>query len=87
LGPYPALITTGDLSIQGELYAVDSESLRKLDRAKELGSLFDRQEIELLDGQKAHAYVMHESKVRGRRRLRGTDWRSRFAPRVGRFSR
>lgn len=80
LGPYPALIDTGNLGIAGELFEVDRESLMKLDRAKELGRLFQRAVIELDDGRVAHAYVMEEHQVRGRRRLPGNDWRTRFAP-------
>jgi len=80
LEQYPALIAAGDLQIEGELFEVTSMLLGKLDQLKENGRLFQRGPIELATGQEAQAYLMDEDKLRGRRRLRATDWRKRFAP-------
>lgn len=80
LEQYPALIESGDMSIQGELYELTRDDLRRVDELKENGRLFFRQLITLSDGREAHAFLMDEDKLRGRRRLRGNDWRARFAP-------
>ncbi len=78
LGQFPALILGGDARVEGELYSVSRECLRKLDELKENGRLFHRRAVELEDGRKAQAYFMDEDKLRGRRRLRCSDWRKRF---------
>jgi gamma-glutamylcyclotransferase (GGCT)/AIG2-like uncharacterized protein YtfP len=78
LGAYPALITSGQHVIIGELFEIDVEILRQADRVKELGRLFCREKIELDTGQLVEAYTMDEVLVRGRRRLRTGDWRRRF---------
>ena len=78
LGQFPALIVGGDLQIEGELYEISRECLHKIDELKENGRLFVRRTIELADGRQAEAYLMDEDKLRGRRRLRCTDWRKRF---------
>lgn len=79
LDRFPALIRGGDLQIEGELYTVSRGTLYELDALKENGRLFRRQTIELEMTGKAEAYLMDEDKLRGRRRLRATDWRKRFA--------
>lgn len=80
LEQYPVLIESGDMSIQGELYELSRDDLRRIDELKENGRLFFRREIELAGGRKAQTYLMDEDKLRGRRRLRSNDWRNRFAP-------
>jgi len=80
LGQFPALIVGGDLQIEGELYGVSRATLYKLDALKENGRLFFRRTIELEFVGPAEAYLMDEDKLRGRRRLKSTDWRRRFAP-------
>lgn len=87
LGQFPVLIVSGDLQIDGELYEITRDCLRKLDELKENGRLFERRFIELADGRQAVAYLMDEDKLRGRRRLRCTDWRKRFESSIGPSSR
>jgi len=79
LGQFPALIVGGDLQIEGELYGISRATLYKLDELKENGRLFFRRTIELDGAGSAEAYLMDEDKLRGRRRLKSTDWRRRFA--------
>lgn len=78
LGRYPALIENGHLAIEGEVFEVGVDQLRLIDGRKELGRLFQRRAIRLEDGRSAEVYLMGEDQVRGRRRLRGGDWRRRF---------
>ncbi len=80
LAQFPALIASGDSFVEGELYAVSRECLRRLDELKENGRLFLRKALRLESGQVAQAYLMTEDYLRGRRRLRATDWRKRFEP-------
>lgn len=78
LGQFPVMIVGGDLQIEGELYEVSRDCLRRVDELKENGRLFQRHLIALDDGREAFAYLMDEDKLRGRRRLRAVDWRRRF---------
>ncbi len=80
LGFYPALISDGNVSVVGELYLIDRKSCFHVDVKKECPVLFVRSRVELADGTQADAYFMREDQVRGRRRLKGGDWRARFAP-------
>jgi len=79
---YPALIA-GRMAVIGELYWVDRELRRKLDVTEQCPYLFQREAIELSDGEQVEAYVMRDEQVRGRRRLHVGDWKQRFAPRFG----
>lgn len=80
LGPYPALLENGHVSVVGELYLVDRKRRFVLDVKKECPALFQRIEVRLEDGSTAEAYAMQESQVRGKRRLADGDWKKRFAP-------
>ena len=82
LGAYAALVHGGSTSVRGELYLVDAKARAGLDIHRQVPLLFDRVRIRLDDGSEAHAYVMDESRVRGKRRLHHGDWRKRFAPSV-----
>jgi gamma-glutamylcyclotransferase (GGCT)/AIG2-like uncharacterized protein YtfP len=83
VGQFPAMIVGGDAQVEGELYGVSRELLRRLDELKENGRLFQRRRIELEGGQTAEVYLMEEDKLRGRRRLRVNDWRRRFERPIG----
>lgn len=78
LGQYPAMIVGGEQYVEGELYRISRDCLFKIDELKENGRLFHRRSVELSNGEHVEAYLMDEDKLRGRRRLRGTDWRRRF---------
>ncbi len=87
---FPALIESGNMQVEGELFVLSRELLRRTDELKENGRLFFRRPVRLSDGTRAEAYFMHEDKLRGRRRLRTGNWRKRFEPsplRVGRRGR
>ncbi|HEY2510003.1 MAG TPA: gamma-glutamylcyclotransferase family protein [Polyangiaceae bacterium] len=78
LGPYPALVTGGTTPIAGEVYELDVAQLAAIDVHEEVPRLFNRVRIELADGRSVDAYVLNRDQVRGRRRIRSGDWRTRF---------
>lgn len=80
LDVYAAMIVAHDGVVDGELYEISRELRRTLDVHKEVPVLFERHAIALSDGTRADTYLMPESRVVGRRRLRQGSWRLRFAP-------
>ena len=80
LNVYAALIPDGKVAVHGELYAVDLETRRQIDVARQVPILFQRATIRLADGSDAETYLMATDQVRGKRRLAHGDWRKRFAP-------
>lgn len=73
------LVEGGDGAVIGELYEISYDTLRACDRRRDSPTLFERREIPLEDGSVAHAYVLRQDQARGLRRVRGGDWRQRFA--------
>jgi gamma-glutamylcyclotransferase (GGCT)/AIG2-like uncharacterized protein YtfP len=80
LGMYAALVPDGKVAVHGELYAVDLETRRAIDVARQVPVLFQRMPIRLADGTQVETYAMATDQVRGKRRLAHGDWRARFAP-------
>ena len=78
LGPYPALVAGGETAIAGELYELPVAMLAAIDVHEQVPILFKRRRIELQDGRIADAYLLDPDQVRGRRRIRSGDWRTRF---------
>jgi gamma-glutamylcyclotransferase (GGCT)/AIG2-like uncharacterized protein YtfP len=78
LGVYPALVAGGSTAVAGELYEVTTTLLATIDVHEEVPRLFNRLMVELDDGRRAHAYLLERDQVRGRRRIRSGDWRTRF---------
>jgi len=56
LGAYPALIVSGSDHVVGELYRVTREHLLRLDVFE--GTDYERGEVELESGTRAHAYLL-----------------------------
>jgi len=79
-----ALVRGGADRVRGELFGVDATTLMRIDVLRRVPLLFQRTRITLADGSVAETYLMSVEDVRGRRRLSGGDWQSRFAPRAGR---
>ena len=84
LNVYAVLIPDGKVAVHGELYAVDLETRRRIDVARQVPVLFQRTGLRLADGNDVETYVMHPDQVRGKRRLSHGDWRKRFSPAIGR---
>ena len=80
LNVYAALIPDGQVSVQGEVYAVSLEMRRRIDVQRQVPILFRRGVIRLLDGSTVETYLMTADQVRGKRRLAHGDWQKRFAP-------
>jgi gamma-glutamylaminecyclotransferase len=78
LGPYPALVAGGTSAVAGELYEVTAQALAAIDVHEEVPRLFHRSCIALADGAQAEAYLLDADQVRGRRRIRSGEWRTRF---------
>ncbi len=77
------LLDRGDTAVVGEIYELDVKTLAGCDVKREHPVLFQRRGVELSDGSVAHAYFLSHEQSRGRRRVRGGDWRKRFAPSRG----
>lgn len=80
LGASAGLIEGGDTTVVGELYEVDVTTLAACDVKREHPVLYLRMAVELSDGSVAQSYFLRAEQTRGRRRIRGGDWRQRFAP-------
>ncbi len=78
LNALAGMIAGGDGSVLGELFEVSYDTLARCDEHRDHPRLYHRAEIELEDGSRAHAYLMHPNQVRGKRRLKDGDWRARF---------
>lgn len=76
-GSYPALVRGGALSVVGELYEPDEETLASLDAYEGCPDLFTREQIELDDGGLCEAYLMPVERALGRPRIASGDWMSR----------
>jgi gamma-glutamylcyclotransferase (GGCT)/AIG2-like uncharacterized protein YtfP len=74
LGAYPGLTRGGASAIAGEVYAVDSACLRRLDRLEEYPRLYDRQLIPTPFG-RAWIYL-YRGRLEGRPVIQGGDWRA-----------
>lgn len=73
------LVESGDADVVGELYELPRETMAACDLLRGHPTLFLRKEIRLADGSTAFAYVLRDDQARGLRRIRGGDWRQRFA--------
>jgi gamma-glutamylcyclotransferase (GGCT)/AIG2-like uncharacterized protein YtfP len=74
LGPFPMAVI-GEGTALGEVYAVEGSGLTKLDELEGYPRLYDRQEMELVDGRRAWVYLGRPRQVRHAPRLRGGVWR------------
>lgn len=81
LGVTAALQPSGLADLQpvvGELYEVTAQTLARCDVKHDHPTTFVREEVDLEDGTRAHAYFVRPEQSRGRRRIRGGDWKRRF---------
>lgn len=73
------LLEGGEGDVSGELYEVSYDVLRACDKVRDHPSRFERREVKLADGTMAHAYFFRAEQARGLRRIKGGDWKQRFA--------
>ncbi len=73
LGAFPGLLPGGGIAVQGEVYAVDTAGLRRLDWLEEYPRLYDRRLIGTAFG-RAWVYLYRGSR-QGKARLPHGDWR------------
>ncbi len=78
LGPLAGMIESGNSCVVGELWLVEYPTLAACDKKRDHPRLYKRMQIVLADGSSAEAYLLDPDQVRGRRRLRGGDWKKRF---------
>jgi gamma-glutamylcyclotransferase (GGCT)/AIG2-like uncharacterized protein YtfP len=71
------LVQSGDGDVVGEIYDAPYETFRA--HEAKFPALFERREIRLADGTTAQAFLLSQDQARGLRRIRGGDWRQRFA--------
>ena len=80
LGSFPGLHEGGSVSVVGELYLVDAETLAAVDRLEGHPRLYVRLPIELSDGRSVQGYVLPRGRCPGRT-IESGDWRRRGAGR------
>lgn len=77
LGGYPAMVAGGNVSISGEVYAVDSDTLAQLDELEEHPDYYRRLPVRLATGLCVEAYLLGGEHVRGYPRIVSGCWRRR----------
>jgi gamma-glutamylcyclotransferase (GGCT)/AIG2-like uncharacterized protein YtfP len=75
LGAYPALLDGGTTSITGEVYDVDDDLLRALDRFEGVPTLYRRERIHLLGGELVEGYVLARPRAKRYPLITSGDWR------------
>jgi len=83
LGVEPALVPGGTTSIRGELYALTPTQLAAVDVHHGHPLRYRRAALRLDDGRVVEAHQLAPDQTRGRRRIRGGDWKTRLTPRAG----
>jgi len=74
LGGMPGLTTGGEISVHGELYAVDDRTLTNIDELEDHPDTFHRDTLILEDGREVLGYVLPESQANGFPHMNTGDW-------------
>ena len=77
LGAFPAMVAGGCTAVVGEVFAVDTETLARLDALEGVPRFYERVAIALDDGREVDAYLLHPHQVQGRPFIRSGSWRMR----------
>ena len=79
LGSYPAMVLDGRTAIHGEIYAVDDDTLARLDRLEGHPYYFVRAHITLQgpDELEVWVYVMRREILTAKPRIASGDWKAR----------
>jgi gamma-glutamylcyclotransferase (GGCT)/AIG2-like uncharacterized protein YtfP len=78
LGAYPGVVKGGRTAVAGEVYRVDGETLRLLDRLEDYPRLYRREIIPTVHG-RAWIYL-YRGPIRGRSVIVSGDWRDLTRP-------
>ncbi|MDH4120503.1 MAG: gamma-glutamylcyclotransferase [Deltaproteobacteria bacterium] len=76
LGAYPAVITRGTTAVYGELYEVDEDILRNLDRLEGHPDFYRRTPIQLASSHSAEIYLLN-LKLPSYKVIPSGDWRQK----------
>jgi gamma-glutamylaminecyclotransferase len=76
LGHFPAMSAGGQTVVRGEIYAVDDQTLVRLDRLEGHPELYQRTPIRLANGQEVQTYLMADARTRRRPVISSGDWRA-----------
>jgi gamma-glutamylcyclotransferase (GGCT)/AIG2-like uncharacterized protein YtfP len=76
LGHFPAMSAGGQTVVRGEVYAVDDQTLVRLDRLEGHPEFYQRTPIRLADGQEVQTYLMNDARARRRPAILSGDWRA-----------
>jgi gamma-glutamylcyclotransferase (GGCT)/AIG2-like uncharacterized protein YtfP len=76
LGHFPAMSAGGETVVRGEVYAVDEQTLVRLDRLEGHPTLYQRTPIRLADGKEVQTYLMDDARMRLRPVIASGDWRT-----------
>jgi gamma-glutamylaminecyclotransferase len=79
LGHFPAMSAGGQTVVRGEVYAVDDQTLVRLDRLEGHPEFYQRTPIRLADGQEVQTYLMGDARMRCRPAIASGDWRAHRA--------
>ena len=77
-GPLAALVEEGDGAVVGEVYELEREAFMRVTRQEAHAGLFDLATVRLEDGSTAQTFLLAVDRARGKRRIKGGDWRARF---------
>lgn len=77
LGAFPGLVRGGAYAVVGEVYAVDTETLARLDVLEGHPRFYRRTCIALADGTHVETYLLTPEQVEGRPVIVSGNWRSR----------
>lgn len=79
LGGFPAMLERGSTSVVGEVYEVDDDILRRLDRLEGHPRFYHRAWIDLSDGERVLTYVMTPARAGDSPIIESGSWRDAVA--------
>jgi len=78
IGPLAGLVEEGSGIVIGELYDLEGDAFMNVTGQASYAGLFQLRPVQLDDGSSAEALFLSTDQARGKRRIKGGDWRARF---------
>lgn len=78
IGPLAGLVEEGSATVLGEIYDLEREAFINVTGQASHAGLFQLMPVRLDDGTTAEALFLSVDQARGKRRIKGGDWRARF---------